>query len=238
MADDNVVTMAEVQDILSAPEPDPILNVLQTDEERLVAAKILPALTAKVDSVVRLENAKKFTDEVTSLKAANEKAIRETIDQIKRDAKPLEPADVEKLLSQDYLTIPVSVPKREKGKTKQIEFVLGEVPQAVEQRFLKVLKDKLMPYLKTLTAIDFKNSTEMASKIQTAIEIVPEALEIMAELVSIALNPYKESEYDFVTTEWVKNNLSSYRQFNIIMGQVSVSRIRDFFSAAYQGFPA
>lgn len=237
MAD--VVTMNpdDVKNIL-APEVDPAVNVLETEEERLVAAKILPKLSAKIAAEADLRANKRIDGFIAQLKADNAKAIEQTIEQIKKDAKPLEPGDVEKLLSQDYLTITVKVPTREKGKTKQLEFVLSEQPQAVEQRFLKILKEKLVPYMKLLTSVDFKNATDMSSKLQTVIDVVPEALDLMSELVAIALNPHNESEYAFVTPEWVKNHMSSYRQFNVIMGQVSVSRIRDFFSAAYQGFPA
>lgn len=228
---ENPLTLDEVSDILAPDSGEDVANVLQTEEERSVAAKILPRLAAKVQAEERVRQAKKLDAQVTELKVANEKALKETLDKIQKDAKPLEPAEIEKLLSQEYLTVTFKVPRRG-GDVKEQEFIIQELPASVEKKFVKVLKEKLMPYVKEITSVDFRTEADQSAKIQKFIEIVPDALELMGELAVIVLNPRKE--FDYVTQDWVMDNLSSYRIFNALMAQVAVNRIRDFFSGAYQ----
>jgi hypothetical protein len=229
---DNVTPMPSLDDVKSILAPDasddPVVGL--TQEEADVAAKILPRLTAKVAQEARVREAKRMDAALAEFKVLCDAKIKETIEQIQKDSKPLAPDEVEKMLSKEYATVTFTV-ETSRG-TRNREFILGELPARTELRFADILRKKLLPYVKELTGEQFRG-LDNANRIQRFIEVVPEGLELAAELAAICLNPRKE--FDDINQDWVLDNLSSYRITNVLIGQFTVNRIRDFFSGAYLG---
>lgn len=215
-----------------APEPseDPT-SILETDEERAVAVRILPLLAEKANKLAEANKTKQLEAEIDRLRVANEAMIKAKIDELTAANKPLEFGEVQKLISQEYLDIPIKV---REGRTKrEREFTLCELSQAVEQKFLQKITKSIVPHLKELQTLDWSQGS-MAEKITMLVEALPGTLDLLAELAALALDPYGEEKVD---AQWVAANMSSKRIMDVVEGQIAVSRFRDFFSAVYRLFP-
>jgi hypothetical protein len=56
----------------------------------------------------------------------------------------------------------------------------------------------------------------------------------MAEGCVICLNP--KGTLAWLDVKWVKDNVSSERIYNILLAQVELNKLRDFFSHLFQGY--
>jgi hypothetical protein len=211
-------------------QEDQDLSVLATDEERSVGRKLLPGLVARISQQAEAQKAKKLAEEIDSLRVANEKQLREAITNIQKQMAPPDEKQLEKLLSQEYMTMTVSV-EITGGKR---DFVIRELPQYYEKKIVDTISRRLMPFLKDIQAIDFKASGTVADRLTKVITVIPEAFDALAEVCAIALDP-RESEG--INTDWVQKNLASHRIAAIVEAQFVVSKIRDFMSAAYRLIP-
>lgn len=205
-----------------------------TDEEQTVADKLRPQLKAVVRTEVRAEleveyakKAKLFQDELT---VASREAVQTAIKGWREEQEPLSNDDIKTLLSQDYINFEVKF-KTRKGKIA--DFNLVELPQAVEERFLKILKKRFIPMIKNLAASEMKldlNGDTM-DKLQSIVEALPDTLNVLAEVVAVCLDPFEEytATHGEINELWVKENLSTNRILAVIIGQMEVQRYRDFF---------
>jgi hypothetical protein len=71
-------------------------------------------------------------------------------------------------------------------------------------------------------------------RLQQILDVIPEAMDIAAELVAICLNPWDKD--NDITADWVMKNISSHRVAKIIAAQSEVNKYRDFFSNGSQLF--
>ncbi len=126
------------------PEPsDPFESL--TPEAREAVLKILPELTAKANQVAEANYAKRLQEAIELIKTDNEKQLQEFYKQ----NKPLEPIELEQLLSEEYLEfkVPIPAPDGELGNGNKIAFVIRELTQAKELKFLRYLKKELVPHI-------------------------------------------------------------------------------------------
>jgi len=165
---------------------------------------------------------------VRSLQEENQRMIDETIAEIRAKNTPPSKEEIQTLLEQEYAEFVVKVRTADKERKERV-FTITELPQALETKFITKLQDKVLPRMKGLLG-ELKSLLE--SDIDKQAELLVKFLEpfadAMAEAVSIILNPYDE-EKD-VTPEWVSANISSSRQWNIIVAQERANKMRDFFS--------
>lgn len=214
------------------PTPDDKALEVLPPEERVIGMKLLPGLISSITEKVEARGAKKLSERVTELNAANDKMMRDEMAKFRARQEPPKPEELEKLLSQGYETMPIKIP----GETGERVFEIGELPQAAEKRLMDVISKHLLPHLKELSAIEFTNSSNVGQKIQVALSVLPTAMDMMADLAVIALNPYNKDET--ITREWVQNHLNSSRITNLIEAQIHVGKIRDFISAASRLIPS
>ena len=226
-------TSEEVTEVLTTADED-LLSVLETDEERKVAAKILPGLAAKANSLAEATKAKELKREVEQLTEENRKYIQAELDKIRKANEPLSPEELTKLLSQEYVEFPVQVRIARNG-TGVRDFVIRELPVAVERKVLTTIQKTLAPRLKELSSLDWSAEATNLSKLNKMVSMIPGALDTLAECTAICLNPY--DEHSDVNGEWVMNNLNVYKMYNVLQAQANASRWRDFFLAVYQAIP-
>lgn len=204
-----------------------------TDEQKAVAEKLRPQLKAIVRTEVRVEleaeyikKYKEFQDTTVKL---SQDAVKSAVESWKEDQKPLTHEEVGTLLSQDYLSFKVSLIDR---KGKLMEFHLVELPQEIESKFIKTVKKRFIPLMKSLTASEFKLDLDSSAmeKLQSIIEAVPDVLDVLCDIVAVCLDPWGDNtEYGTINETWVKKNVSTHRLLAIIIGQIEVNKYRDFF---------
>jgi hypothetical protein len=216
-------TRAQLDEAM-AEVSDPLLKNL-TPEEVAIAQKILPAITVRANELAQANYTRSLEQTITSLKAENEKIIQAEIQKFRDGNKPLEPKDIQALLTQEYAEFSVKLSDRT-GKAK--DFVIRELPQAVELKMMKVLQKAIVPHLRELNAIEWNAGTSTTDKLQKLIDIVPEALDTLSDICVMALDPFGDES---VTKEWVQRNMSSFRIIAVIEAQFMTSKVRDFFSA-------
>lgn len=177
--------------------------------------------------MVRDELEKEFQAELDKVQAdlteANKVAIETALADYKKELKPPTDAELRKILSQEYLTFEVKVGRGDKEKT----FTIQELPLSKEKKILKIIKDKVIPKVKDLNLLGTENQP-LEQQAQTLFEVIDPAMDLLIEATVIVLNPYDEDPE--VTTQWIEDNLSSVRIWNILTTQLEVNRMRDFFS--------
>ena len=212
-------TEEEVQSI-SIPDE---LSMFETPEELSVAKRLLPVIAAKANAQAEANKAKELAKVIDQIKTDNRTALEAEITKLQKSMTPPSPEELQALLDQEYLEFNVKVGRGDQVK----EFVLQELPMACESRLLKAVKKTIGERLKDLNRFDFSDGSTVIERVQRIIEVVPGAMETLAECCVTCLDPFGEQG---ITAEWVGLNISSTRILNILHAQITVSRYRDFFS--------
>jgi hypothetical protein len=200
-----------------------------------VTDQIRQDIEKEVKELYQAKFAKEISDYRQELNAQNEKAITQAIDEFKKSQQPPTEEEIRTLLSQEYLTFTVKIMMEDKdtGKEKEREFVIRELPQKMEKAFYKQFKDRLLPRAQEFGELTFELlGGDVGKKITSLLETFEPTFDLMAEACSMILDPKKKESID---AQWVQDNLSSYRQWNIIYAQMQVNRLRDFFSQLSRG---
>ena len=196
-------------------------------------------LRASIEQDTKATYDAKFVRDIEAFKdrirIENEEALQVVINEFKKEQKPPSEDEIRKLLSQEYLTFDVEVPWESANSADRTrKFVIRELPQSVEKKFYRKFKMELIPRASDLGALSFDMlGGDAGKKIVTLLETLDPAFDLMADAVVMVLNP-REKETE-ITRDWVQENLSSYRQWNIIYAQVQINRLRDFFSQLSRG---
>jgi Zn-dependent M16 (insulinase) family peptidase len=200
---------------------------------------IVDSIRAQVEKEISAQYEAKFTKEIADyqkkLSDQNEEAIQKAIAEFREEQKPPSQESISQLLSQEYLTFKVKLPvEDEEGKPVEKEFTIGELPQRAEKIFYRKFKEQIIPRAADVGALTFEIlEGDVAKKITSALESFEPTFDLMADACVLILNP--KNKYGYLNKEWVQDNVSSYRQWNIIQAQVQVNRLRDFFSQLSRG---
>jgi hypothetical protein len=226
-----VPTAEQIADALADPETPEELAVLATPEEKAIGAKLLPVLAKKIRAEAQADAAKELASKMQELIANNQRMMTDEVAKLRAAVKPPDPADIEKLLSQDYGEMTVHVNGR-KGGSKT--FVLRELPQACEKRLFNIIQARILPHLKELAAIEWVASATQAEKLQKVLDLIPDGLDMLAECCAICFDPFKD---DGIDVGWVQANMSSSRILAVVEAQLEISKVRDFGAAVYRLLP-
>ena len=218
-------TREEIDSALAEPIKDQLFINL-TDEETAIAVRILPGITIRANELAQARYTQILDQTITQLKAENEKIIQAEIKKFQDNNKPLEPKDIQVLLTQEYAEFNVKVYEKTGKTSRDREFVIRELPQAAELKMMKVIQKAIIPHLRTLNAIEWTAGASTTEKLQKLIEIVPDAMDTLSDLCAMSLDPYGDES---VNKEWVQKNMSSFRIASVIEAQFTASKIRDFF---------
>lgn len=210
-----------------------------------VGAQTEQELERKIRSEVRAEERKIFEErfeawkakELADLEEKQNQSITEELkkiyQKIQDEQKPLTKETIQTLVDQEYAEIPIKIPViSEDGSSKTETFILRELPQAIERKFYRQFKDRVKNKGSELAAFSQKAKDESFEKqIVSFLETFDGAFDILVDAVVLILNPFgKRAD---INAEWVANNISSNRAYSIILAQVEVNRLRDFFSRVF-----
>lgn len=197
----------------------------ETEEERQIAAKLIPIIAAKSNALAEANKARELTRLIDEIKAENSKVINEKIEEFRKQATPPSPDELQKLLDQEYVTVTLKLPSEAPGA--MAEYTLQELPVAAERRLLLDLKKQIGPLLKDVAALKWDPGASMMEGIERLLEIAPGAIVALCGCCAVCLDPFGEKK---ITAEWVERNVSLTRIVMVLHAQISINRYRDFLS--------
>lgn len=211
------------------------VTVISEDDRVEIEKRIRVELEAEYNT--RLDSAVNKISQ--QMQQENKRVVEEALERYRKEMAPPSTEDVQKLLSQEYVEFKMEVkvpgvsgPDGHPAYTK--EFVIQELPQKIERKIFKRVKDILLPFSEDLGALSIHLlEGDVSSKIIKIMNTFEPAFETMVAVSCICLNPYEEDKE--VTEEWVRDHLSSTRILRVVMAQFEVNHMRDFFSLLFQG---
>ena len=195
-------------------------------------------LYKKIDGKLKLDYEQRFIiwkkTELAEIQKDADDKIRDMVGEFwekwKAEQEPLTPQAIQQLLNQEYGQFPIKIfAARER---KEHEFTIRELPQRIERKFYRQFQKRLKEYGPQLNAFAQANMGQPFEKqLEAFMEAFDNAFDVLAETVILCIDPFEEEK---LTVEWVQDNISSQRMFNIIKAQMEANRLRDFFSQLYQ----
>jgi hypothetical protein len=211
------------------------------EAEILAAEEQKVELEQSIRAQLEVEYASRLEVEINKISARlrdeNVKIVTEAIERYKKELAPPTDQDMQKLLTQEYVEFTVQVQMTRDGEKINKTFTIQELPQKIEKRIYKKIKDVLVPFSTELAALSLNMlEGDAAKKIVQIMNTFEPMLDVMAGIAAISLNPYDEDED--ITEDWVKEHMSSTRIAKIVMAQIEANRMRDFFSLLFRGSKA
>lgn len=178
------------------------------------------------------------TEELDKVRKESEQlatdGIQKLFDKWKEEQKPPTDEEIQQLLSQEYATfnLPINLPG-EDGEVHSEVFVIRELPQSSEKKFYKQFKDKVLGKAGALQAFTQANvDMPFEQKAKAFLDLFDESFDMLADAVVICLNPFGKNK--LITRQWIQDNISSNRQWQIVDAQIRVNRLKDFFAKLSQ----
>lgn len=202
-----------------------------------VRSEIEPELRRDFERKKEVEIAQ-FKDE---LRKSNDETLREAIrnweDEERKKRQPLDAEQLQTVLNKEYITFGVKI----QYENKTIDFTLKELPQSIEREFYAITQKALSSISQELGGLNLKTfEGDILEKILGLMELFTPLQDILAKCCALCLDPPfgidKKKRYDWLTETWISDNISNYRITAIVLAQVEVNKMRDFFSLLFQGF--
>lgn len=189
-------------------------------------------LKPEVLQELELDYAKKYEAFVDKANSDAKVAIAAKFEEWKKTQDPIDSTELKKLISQEYEEFSLPVPT-ESGTRN---FVIREMPKAVETRLVKLAQRSLLPMLENKFLLDFKWSAinTVPEKLNSLLGLIPNSLDVMAEICAVCLDPY-EKDKD-INAAWVSDHLSTARIQAVVLLQFEMNKYRDFFLSAFRLF--
>lgn len=220
-------TAEQVAEALTVPP-----EIELTEEEKPIAVKLLPMLARQANEKAEAARADSLNTEVLALRDEFKKQMEVELAKLRKANEPVTPEEMAKLLNQEYLEFSLSV--RGRNREERV-FMIRELPVAVEKKLLDTVRRTLSSRLKEIAAIDWTAGLTNLEKVERSVDMVPGALEVLAECCATCLDPFSEDEA--INAQWVLDNMNVYRMYAVLQAQAAASRWRDFFSLVYQAIP-
>ena len=210
--------------------------------EEVTTEAVLEAEPSELEQKLRTEYEEKYeiwkAKDLAALREDNDKKVQEQVRKLfenwQKEQKPPSLEEIKVLLDQEYGEIEIPVPIYDDNDQKTIrKFVIRELPQSIERKFYRQFKTRVKDKGPEISAFTQRNMDQPFEKqLDSFLETFDGAFDILADAVVLILNPRgKKTE---ITAEWVADNIASNRMYSIIMAQVEVNRLRDFFSRVFQ----
>ena len=156
--------------------------------------------------------------------------VKKYLDALEAERKPLTQEQVQALLDQQYATFTVELPGKDGTKKT---FTIQELPSEAEEKFYNQFQSKFMERASDVAALAQETMDQpLDSKIKSFLTIFGGSFDMLASAVVLVLN-HDGADKD-LNVNWVKKNMSSHRQWNIVKAQIEVNKLRDFFSELFQ----
>jgi hypothetical protein len=206
-------------------------------------AETTQELINRIRAEAKAENESLFevwkAKELASLAEAQEKVIKEEVAKLVKDyqekQKPLTQAEIQKMLEQEYVEVNIRlmVDVENADTPQERNFVIRELPQSIERKFYRQFMDKVKAQAPKLAAFTQRNMDQPFEKVMgDFMEAFDGGFDILAGAVAIILNPFEKDKE--VTAQWIADHVSLNRQYSIVMAQVEVNKLRDFFARVFR----
>lgn len=202
-----------------------------TDEERAIAAKLLPIIAAKANAMADANKAKQLEKFMAEVRSENEKQFKAEIEAIRKANLPPTPEQLEKILSQEYLEYTVVL----RSNGTQRTFTIRELPIEAETKILKALRRTIKDRMQELSSVNWQDANNTLERVEKILEVVPGALDTLSECVALCLDPFGEDKE--LDSNWIKKNVGLGRLASIIEAQLLAGRYRDFLSQVSRLIP-
>lgn len=224
------------KELLDAIEPEVEIDELAnlTPEEQVVAKKLIPIIAAKANARAEANKAKALETFQSELIASNKKWMEEQLEKWRKEMTPPSTEDINTLLNQEYAEFPLHIKESNGSGVKQRDFVIRELPLSVEIKVLKAIQKTLGARIKEFSAIEWNTASSTLDRIQRLVDMVPGALETLAECCALCLDPFQEAKID---QEWVLRHVGLTTLTAILTAQEKASRYRDFLSLSSRFIP-
>lgn len=221
-----------LQDIVDIKIARPELTAEQWEIVEKASPYYKALLKPEVRQDMELEYSSKYDAFVAEARANTQAAVQAKFEEWKKAQEPLNTEELKKLISQEYEDIDVPVKVRDEVK----HFTIRELPKSVEKRFVAVAQKALLPLLQEKALAEFKwdFSDSMASKITSILNLIPNGLDVLADLCAVCLDPFEKNKE--INGTWVSDNISSSKIQAIVLLQFEVNKYRDFFLSAFRLF--
>lgn len=202
-----------------------------TPEEWAVVDKASPWLNAVLRPEVRkeleVEYSKREKEFNETLRAETQELVKTNMEEWRKNQEPLSQADISTLLNQEYVEFQLKL-KLRSGEIKERSFIICELPQESESKFIKVIQEHFVPLIQQLSAAEWTLDGTILEKITSILSNIPRALLFASEIAAISLDPWGEDST--IDPQWVRKNISTARIAGIVLAQVEANKYRDFFS--------
>jgi hypothetical protein len=222
MPDETLPTPEQVNEALAEKPLEE--KLFETEEERAVAKKLLPALQDIIRKHYEALQATELAKAIDLIKVEAQKQLQAEIEKFRKANQPLTAEELEKLSNQEYIEYKFHY---KRGGTDRV-FVIGELSARLERKLIQTLKKSLGASLKEVQAFDWSLGNSVLERIERLIDMVPGVIETTADCVSICLNPFGE-EKD-MDADWVLDHMTVQEMFVVLRLQTEANRWRDFFS--------
>lgn len=208
----------------------PVAEEVETNDREKITAEV------KLEFESKLEAWK--AKELADLRAQEDRKIQEEVKKLfekwQSDQKPPSLEEIKVLLEQEYTEVTIQIPVYDDNDERKMEkFVIRELPQSIERRFYKQFKERVKEKGPELTAFAQRNiDVPFEKQLTSFLETFDGAFDILSDAVVLILNP--RGKRAGINSEWVCSNIASNRMYSIILAQVEVNRLRDFFSRVFQ----
>lgn len=214
------------------------LSKYPAEELNAIKEQLRPTVLVEVTESIKKEteiDIAKLKDEMRMKNdIAIKQAVKEWQDKQAAERKPLTQDQIQTLLNQEYVEFTIKVRKAD-SESETVDLVLRELPQSKEEEFYKLAKDFVKDNIAAVGGGTFKlQEGDLFEKVGAMMDMFDPAFTVMAKACALCLNPY--GRHQWLTPDWVKNNLNSFRIMNIIKAQSEVNKLRDFFSSLFQAF--
>jgi hypothetical protein len=208
-------------------------NVEWLDRAR-IKAEVEVEVRAAYESIFKLWK----LDELDKVRKESEDIAKEGIEKLfakwKEEQKPPSHDDIQLLLGQEYETFTLKLDSMDASGEEQSEmFTIRELPQAAEKKFYRQFKDKILSKAGALEAFTQAGIDKpFEEKAKAFLDLFEDSFDMLADAVVIVLNPFNKKQ--LITRDWVQNNISSNRQWQMVEAQIQVNKLKDFFSRLSQ----
>lgn len=219
-----------------SPEPIQTLHTKTASEfleQSAIELRVSLKMRKEYESLLQIWKNNELADLEKKQEEIIAKGLRTYFEKLKEEQKPPEAQDIQKLLDQEYetFTIPITYVKYTDNveSTELMTFTVRELPQSVEKKFYRQLKEKLKGKASLLEAfVQSGIDKPFEEKVDAFLSLIDESFDLLADATLLVLNPFNRRKE--ITKEWVQENISSDRQWKIVEAQLKVNRLRDFFS--------
>jgi hypothetical protein len=203
-------------------------TVLTEDLELDIENRLRTKLQEEYDTRLAAQVQKISAD----MQVENKKAVEAAIERFRKELAPPAEEDIQKLLEQEYVEFKIDIRDGKGREAKVKNFIIAELPIAVEKKIFKKIKDILVPFASEIASLSMNMlEGDAAKKVVQLMNTFEPVLDAMVSVTAVILNPYNEDEE--VTDDWVRNHLNATRIVKVVTAQMEAQRMRDFFSLLF-----